>query len=515
MQLSHPRLRNFLTGIIILLFVWAWIPVSLAQKTDAQPSKEARAAAKWEAHMKRMWKDWLYVGVEVIQPQFRYGYKATEPWVGPNFMLIGGLFQASFLKGMAQVQDSGKTYRQKGFMTNVGFNIPIPMVVKRGFELYPLVGFGFNVAALDDRRKRAKDIDIEANQFGFYLKPGLLMKVGPVVATMSYVVSIGGNFTSRNAISPFTHYPSLGLMLNSMPILMNPRDFTAPGKRHYRDLVSVEKVNSGMTYNNIIERGQDYIKYRKETIYWVKSTYSDRFENESIKVKDVKPFTYLGPRISTTYFSNEQFESATNVGLNFGFRYGLWWVNGYGETGDVLVKAPEKAIQMEKLYNSASFPTLSGRFKNSQKFGGQFGIDLVVRSIKKGFSAQYGFKEEAKAATSFTAIIPYVGYGISNLGTFSFGGNTTASDVADFETRSQKVVFKPGSLKTTYAFYNFGLGIHIGAFMFGMDFCIYPDAKNLNGRQIFGGLNLPIARLARAVKVRNYQKKLLKETEKE
>jgi hypothetical protein len=296
---------------------------------------------------------------------------------------------------------------------------------------------------------------------------------------------------------------------------MNPRDFTASGKRHYRDLVKTEQVNSGMTYNKVIERGQDYIKYRKETIYWVKSTYSDRFENESIKVKDVKPFTYLGPRISTTFYNNEQFESATNVGLNLGFRYGLWWVNAFGETGDVMVKAPDKPAQMELLYRSASYPTLSGRYKNSQKFGGQVGIDLVVRSIKKGFTAEYGARNETSAATSYTAIVPYAGYGIANLGTFSFGGNTTAADIADYESRSNRTAFKPESLNKSYAFYNFGLGVHIGAFMFGMDYCIYPEAKSLNGRQVFGGLNLPISRVFRAMTVRKYQRKLLKDAESE
>jgi len=223
MPTSTSNLRHTFLLVFAALFFLCGIPDSRAQTPSTKSERKARSAAKWDAHMKRLWKDWLYVGAEVITPQFRYGYKATQPWVGPNFMVAGGFFQASFLRGTAEVKDSAKTFRQKGFLTTFGFNFPIPMIVKRGFECYPLVGFGFNVSGLDDRRKKLKDVDVDATQFGFYLKPGLLVKLGPAVATLSYVVSIGGNFTSRNAVAPFTHYPSVGLLLNSMPIIMNPR----------------------------------------------------------------------------------------------------------------------------------------------------------------------------------------------------------------------------------------------------------------------------------------------------
>lgn len=511
MQIRQPSFRT----IFLFLFFLQLANLNIFSGFAA-PKKDTVAAKRWNNHMNRQFKDWLYAGVEAVNPQLRYGYKATEPWVGPSFMFVGGMMQASFLRGMAEVQDadSGKTYRQRGSMTIIGFNIPIPILYKIGFELVPTIGFGFNFQALDDRRRRSKDEDMESNQFGFYVKPAVQMKIGPAVATLSYHVGIGANFTDKNAVAPFTHFPALGLYLSSMPILMNPRDFTASGQRHYRDLVSVEKVNSGMSYYKKVDETPDYIKYRKEAIYWVKSTYSDRFENESIKVKDVKPFTYLGPRISSTYFTSNQLESATNVGANLGFRYGLWWMNAFAETGDVLVKSPEKPSRLEQIYNSASYPVLSGRFQNSVKFGGQLGIDLVVRAIKSDFKPHYGLEKETRAATSFTAIVPYVGYGQTRLGTFQYGENTTREDVEQFETLSNTVVFKPESFGKVNAFYNFGLGIHVGAFTFGMDYYYYPEAKKLNGRQIYAGLNLPIARIVRAAVVRNYQRKLLKQADK-
>lgn len=464
--------------------------------------------------MKRQFKDWLYVGVEGVNPQLRYGYKATEPWFGPSFLMFGGMMEASFLRGTAEVQDadSGKSYKQLGNMTIVGFNIPIPLVYKRGFEFLPTIGFGFNFQSLDDRRKRSVDVDMDANQFGFYVKPSVLMKIGPAIATVSYQVGIAANFTKRNAVAPFTHFPSVGLYLSSMPILMNPRDFSASGKRHYRDLVSTERVNSGLTYWKKTEETPDYIRYKQESIYWVKSTYSDRYENETIKVKDVKPFTYLGPRISSTYYIANQFETVTNVGANLGFRYGLWWMNGFAETGDILVKSPTKPDRLEEIYNSASYPVLSGRYQNSMKFGGQLGIDLVVRAIKSDFKPHYGLEKETRAATSYTAIIPYIGYGKTLLGAFQYGGQTTPADIKEFEELSNTEVFKPESVGKSNVFYNFGMAMHVGAFQFGMDYHIYPDAKKLNSRQIFVGLNLPVARIIRAMSVRSYQRKLLKES---
>lgn len=477
----------------------------------ASPSDSSSTKARYDGHMNRLSKDWIYAGAEFAQPMLRYGYTAKQPWFGPSFLFMGGLMSASFLRGTAEVKDSGTVYRAKGNLIQVGFQIPFPLMYRRSMEIVPSLGFGFGIHMLDDKRKRNLDPDFEATQFGMYLKPSVLVKMGPLVGTLSYNVGAGINFTKRSAIPVFSHYPSLGLHMSSMPILLNPRDFSASGKRHYKDLVSVERVNSGLTYYKKVEETQDYIKYRKEQIQWVKSTYNHRYEEEVIHVKDVKPFTYIGPRISTSYFINEQIQAVTNVGANLGFRYGLWWMNAFAETGDLLVKAPENREQLQFKYNSAAFPTLSGTFRNTSKFGGQLGIDLVVRSIKSDFKPHYGQAKETGAATSYTAIVPFVGYGQTNLGSFSYGDNTTMADIEHYESISKNRVFRQESIGKTQVFYNFGLGIHIGAMTFGMDYYYYPKAKILNSRQLYCGLNLPVARIFRAVLVKEYQRKLRKE----
>ncbi len=507
LQTMKQNLRN--RPHLMILFIV--VSFCLAKPVWASPSDSAATKARFDGHMTRLSKDWVYAGAEFARPMLRYGYKSNRPWFGPSFLFMGGLMSASFLRGTAEVNDSGKVYRAKGSLIQLGFQIPFPLMYRRSMEIVPSLGFGFGIHMLDDKRKQNIDQDIEATQFGMFIKPSVLVKMGPLVATLSYSAGAGINITKRNAIPVFTHYPSLGLHMSSMPILLNPRDFSASGKRHYKDLVSVERVNSGLTYYKKVEETQDYIKYRKEQIQWVKSTYNHRYEEEVIHVKDVKPFTYIGPRISTSYFVNEQIQASTNVGANLGFRYGLWWMNAFAETGNVLVKSPEKLEQLRFKYNSAAFPTLSGTFNNTTKFGGQLGIDLVVRSIKSDFKPHYGQSKETGAATSYTAIVPFVGYGQTNLGSFDYGDNTTMADVEYYESISKNTVFRKESISRTQMFYNFGLGIHIGAMTFGMDYYVYPKAKILNSRQLYCGLNLPIARIFRAVLVKEYQRKLRKE----
>lgn len=478
-----------------------------AENACATPP-DSTSGKKFSGHLDRLSKDWLYVGVEFAQPMLRYGYKADGPWFGPNLLLFGGFMQLNALRGTASVTDSGKVYQQLGSIIQMGFNVPIPLLYKRTFEVVPSLGFGFNIQNLEDLRRRGQEIEYDANQFGMYFRPGLQVKIGPIIGTIGYNVGIAYNFTKRNAIPSFTHFPTVGIHLSSMPILMNPKDFSASGKRHYKDLVDVRTENSGITYYKKISEDQNYIKYRKEEIKWVKSTYNHRYEEEVINVNDVHPFTYIGPRISSTYFIGGEMEYANNVGLNLGFRYGLWWVNAFGEVGDVFVKSSVKLPTVSANFSSASYPVTSGKYGNSMKYGGQAGIDLVVRAIKSDFKAHSGQEKEARAATSFFAIIPYVGYGQAELGAFSYHRKLTPNEIEEYETRTKKKVFDYASVGKVSQFFNFGIGIHIGALTFGMDYYFYRNNDHLQSRQIYAGLNLPIARIVRSVAVRGYLKKI-------
>lgn len=91
------------------------------------------------------------------------------------------------------------------------------------------------------------------------------------------------------------------MYFSALPMLMNPRDFTASGKRHYKNLASNELVNSGLTYNKEISLNQEHTTYRKTKIQYVKSTYTDRCARETINLMEVRPFTYLGPTVSSTF----------------------------------------------------------------------------------------------------------------------------------------------------------------------------------------------------------------------
>lgn len=474
----------------------------------AKPAKTTRYARR----MKNLGRDPLFIGAAFAVPQLRYGYKATQPWFGPSFMVMGGFFHYSFLRGMAEVADSGKVFQSRGMVMQFDFKIPLATWGSPRFEVVPNFGFGFQFQSLEDKRRLTPENEsVSPNQFGLCLSPGVSVKMGPVIGQLSYNVNVGANFDKRNAFNFFTHYPSVGFYMSAMPILMNPKDFSSTGLRHYKDLVGTELTNSGIMVNRKIAEDQNTITYRREQIKWVKSTYADRYEEESVKCKDVRPFTYIGPRVSTTWYNSDQMAEATNVGVNAGFRYGMWWVNGFAEQGSVFVKGPPTE-GLHRVYNSGSFPNLSGGYKNTTKVGGQLGIELISRAKKSDFKPySYQQAKEIKSVTSFVGIIPYVGYGVSRLGTFSYNSPTGAADMADYQTRpGHTELLETAKVAGSQTFVNFGGCLHIGAAVFGLDWYLYPDAKKLNSRQIYVGLNLPVARLVRSLAVRRYVNKIKK-----
>jgi hypothetical protein len=490
---------------IILLFV---VLLSLTGNQSQAITGIPADTGKFQKRLNRLSRDPLFAGVQFAQPALRYGYKAATPWFGPSFLAMGGLMEGSFTRGIAEARDSGKVYRSFGSQTQVGFNIPLPIISRPAFEIVPSIGLGFVFQKLDDRRQMGKDQDMDAFQAGMYLKPGLLVKMGPVLALLSYNLNAAYNLTDRNGFSGINHYPALAFYLSAMPVLMNPRDFSASGLRHYKDLVGTERVASGMTYWKKVDESPDFVKYQKKEIYYVKSTYKHRFEKEIIHVTDVKPFTYIGPRIASTFFFDRQLSFVQQMGFHAGLRYGLWWLNTFADQGEILVKSKFQNEQLEMKYRSASVPNFSGRYKSNLRIGGQLGIDLIVHWIRSDFKPHYGQEKETQAATSYFAVVPFVGYGQMQLG--GFQAHFSPEEQAYFQSLSKETLDIPQNLAGSQQFYNFGLGIHVGAIHFGMDYSIFPDAKRLNGRQAYIGLNLPIARLIRSLVVKNYLRKIRK-----
>jgi hypothetical protein len=521
MKTSIQASKAFLL-LSILLFPGFYC-ISIAQ---IKASKEDSIQRKFKADMKkiRREKQWkqiqdnpIYIGLEFSNPQIGNGFKAKSPWFGPSFMALSGLFHANFQRGQAETIDSGKVYQTNGWSSQFGFRIPIRPRGNSDFQFYPNLGFGFSLHSLNDRRlTNADNGGVEGVLMGLCLSPGMILRAGPLVLTLNYTATIGFNsqvgIKGNNAFNFFNHYPALGVYFTSMPLLMNPKDFTASGKRQYKDLVKTELENSGLTYNKKIAEDQNTITYRKEQIKWVKSTYADRYEYESVKCRDVRPFTYVGPRVSSTWFMAEQMQQAINLEVNAGFRYGIWWMNGYAEQGSVLVKSNAKESDLFRVYKSASYPNLSMQFENTIKVGGQLGIELISRAMKSDFEPlSYKQREEIKSVTSFVGIIPYVGYGLSNLGALTYNSPGGAADHEDFNAIASNFLksdFDPKSISGNQTFFQIGACLHVGALALGMDWNFYPNAKKLNSRQINLGLNLPIARMIRSMSVSNYVRKI-------
>lgn len=494
---------------ILFLFIFFGFSVSLF--ADSTYTWKQRKEIKSKRRMKIMQEDPLWLGVEVARPQFNYGMKADGPWFGPSLMIMGGIMNINLLRGIASVfdADSGKTYRSRGSIVQTGFQIPLYSMANRNFELSPQIGLGLTFQMLADKRKEnTENEDWDPLLMGGYLRPGLVVKAGPIIGTIQYNLNLGYNITEKNAFSFTNHYPSIGLYCSAMPVLMNPRDFTANGIRHYRDLVDVRQEKSGLSYWKEVDRNTDYIKYKKQDIYWVKSTYSDRYENESIRCNDVKPYTYLGPRISSTWFMKNTLEQGTMVGLQAGFRYSLWAVNIFAEQGDIILPSPEKEISLQATYRSRAVPILSGKFSGSRRMGAQAGIELLVKAQKSNFKANYQTRDRVSAMTGFVGIVPYVGFGQLSLGSFGWQTTTGSQDAAAYEELTGKTVYKEGSVAKTQKFWSLGCHVHLGALNFGLEWNFHPDAHRLDSRQLFVALNLPVARIIRSVFVKGYIKKI-------
>lgn len=458
-----------------------------------------------------MQEDPLWLGVEAARPQLSYGMKTDGPWFGPSIMVMGGLLNINLLRGVASVYDvdSGKTFRSRGSIVQTGFQIPVYSMANRNFEFSPQIGLGLTFQMLDDKRKETKEEeDLDPLLMGGYLRPGLVVKMGPLIATINYNLNLGYNITNKNAFSFANHYPSVGLYFSAMPVLMNPRDFTAYGIRHYRDIASIELEKSGLSYWKEVDRSPDFVKYRKQDIYWVKTQYSDRYENESIRCNDVKPYTFIGPRLSSTWFMKNTLEQGSMVGLQAGFRYSLWALNGYWETGNVVIPSPENEASLQVLYHSKSIPQLSAKYIGSSRIGIQAGLDLLVKAQKSKFSPAAGYEKKVQAMTGFVGIVPFVGYGQLNLGQFAWQSATGASDAAVYESLTGKTSFKDGYLSSTIRYWSLGCQIHVGALNFGLEWNIHPDAHRLDNRQLFVALNLPLARIIRSVLVKGYIQKI-------
>lgn len=505
--LKTTRLFTFCLSFLLIQSIDVKADITLDGNAKRDSAKASRAGRNWKMLMDNP----LFIGLEFSTPPMRYGFKAKQPWFGPSVMGLSGLFHANFQRGLAETNDSGKVYQAAGWSSQIGFRIPVYTAMNRNFQFIPNLGFGITLHGLDDRRKTASDKDGgDAVNMGFCLSPGIIFKAGPVVATINYTATIGYNFTSRNAFDFFNHYPSVGIYMTTLPMLMNPQDFSASGLRHYKDLVGIELINSGLTVDRKIAEDQNSITYRREQIKWVKSTYADRYEQESVTCRDVRPFTYIGPRMVSTWFTGKQMQQSVNLGVNMGFRYGMWWFNTFAESGSVMVKSPATPDEMFKYYQSASFPDLSGQYRNTMKFGGQIGIELISRAMKSDFKPySYQQAKEIKSVTSFVGIIPYVGYGVSKMGTYSYNSPGGAADLEEYNTKAfNQTTFDPNSISGNQVFFNFGGCFHFGATVVGMDWNIYPNAKKLNSRQIYLGLNLPVARIVRSLTVRSYVKKI-------
>ena len=479
-----------------ILIITVLFALSVTMSAQTKSRYETMRAKFMELH-----KDSKFIGVGMALPDLRNDWKSTAPWMGLNVNLWESM-SFYWYRGEAERLDAnGNAIRGVGYMGGYGASIPFPVFSNKNTNLFPYIEFGANWKYLQDYSlvDNTDNVFGEGQQIGFGLNPGVSLRLGPVQLRAQYNLSAGYSFNKTNAFAPFTAFPSVTISLSSLPLLLNPREFTAPGVQHYIDDFKSH------TFETTSFKGD--VKTTTKTTH---SSWTDKWRETTFSVKDVRPFIFLGPRAASTFYINDDFTSSNNLGANVGFKSGYLWVNGFYEKGSIAFHQPNK---MEQLYLNygGSIPKLSGEFENSSRYGAQVGFDMVVLIQKSDFVA-YNSEDQHKinTATSNYSIIPFAGYGIANFGNFTWDSPSGATDYATYSTANAGTL-QPQDVASKQKFINYGLQFHVGALAVGFtryNYLTNKKSRQLNNWQVDLSWNIPVVRMANSLKVVNMDARL-------
>ncbi len=437
------------------------------------------------------------IGMEVIQPTFRNDFKLDGFMSGPvmNYM---GFMEIGFLRGTA-VKENNHIVTAQASTYFMGFKYNHILLRSRSLNFGPSLGLRFNLSTLKD--PFIPETDSESNTFGVGLYGGGFVKLGPVTISAKMHLEGNINFNRGSSFKGLSIYPSVGIAFSPMQILMNPTEFTHTAMAHWETdyETTVRKYQEYKGYGNVY----DVTEYT--------TTWTDNYGNKTMSCKDMQPFFFIGPRIaaSTTHFLKNNLISS--YGANIGYRSGALFLNGFYEKSNIHFNEPfTRSTDTAALNSNVFAPRLDGEFSKSNKYGAQIGVELINWIQSKDFI----YKESrVKKATAFTSIILFAGYGRVNFGSLNF--NSDSGRVA-YESY---LLQNPNSTSTSFenvlltaknsSFYNFGVQFGFGAIALNVEYSLYANSyKPMNNWNVGLSYNLPVIRMARALKAGNLKRKL-------
>ncbi|MCF8428147.1 MAG: hypothetical protein K9H61_10755 [Bacteroidia bacterium] len=449
-----------------------------------------------------------YIGLETVfnQSKLNNGYITANKMYGLSLEFMGSM-AFGHLTGYALIPDSG--VHAKSSITYFDVHYSLPLLKTRGFNIRPEIGYRFVRNSLGNFYATENGT---TSGFGMGFTTGISANLGPAMVKLKYCGDASFNM-GDNSFNKLNHYASLTVGFSPSNLLMNPKNFSFTGlAMHISDY---KKKLIGTSYENVRKEMDGSVSYDKVKHYEV--TYKENYGPQNFDCKDVQPFFWIGPRLSTNMSKYNLNNVLASGGVNLGFRYGSWFVNGFYEQGDLLFKEPYKRNYTSQ--DTAGIPNTrtDGAFSSSSKFGVQLGLDMVTWFQKKDYVYQYS---KLKSVTSHFSLIPYVGIGQAQSGNLYFydpNGETALKNylIQHPNEAGIDVFVTPKDL----TFLQFGLQVGMGAAafnieknLFGMNASSYPL---LNTWQLSFSYNLPIVRLFRLMGSKAKYQKAFEEAKKE
>jgi hypothetical protein len=486
--------------LLICIFVLNFISLQ-SQTSDTSKLKVSNFSKRDEIKKRksRILLSLHNMGMEVAQPNFRNDLKLQGLMSGTvlqafSFLEIGLLNGTTVKVNKEVVTANASTYF-------VGLKFHKLLTPSRSFNFGPIAGLRFMLSEIKDPYIPEGDDGTGTFGIGAYL--GAFMKLGPVTVHAKYHTDGNINFSKASSMKNLNLYPSAGIAFSPLEILLNPTEFSHTAMAHWREdeKTTITKYKEYTVGGNVY----DVTKFT--------STWTDRYGEKNMQCKDVQPFFFIGPRLSSSVsqINKKQFLSA--YGINVGYRRGALFLNSHIEKANLYFKEPISRIADTSVIGHNVFKgRLDGVIKNSTKYGAQIGVEWVNWLQSKDFIYR---ESSVKRATAYTSIITFIGIGQVRYGRVVFNSDSGMASYQNYLQQTKLTNFNATNnilLNVNKANYiSFGLQFGIGAIAINTEYTMYDKSyKLLNGWRAGINYNLPIARMIRALKVSQMKQKVRK-----
>jgi hypothetical protein len=485
------------------IIIYVFITMSIAQYAQIDATSSKKLSARKDslgARRLRLVYDFKTIGIDVAQPTFRNDMVLNGYMYGPTIQYFG-FMEAGALRGTAY-KKSNPLLTQEVRTFFIGFKYNHILLIKRAFNFGPSFGLRFMGNELKDPLFDENASGSSSGAFGIGLHGGAFLKVGPVFLSAKMHVDGNINFNKGSSFNGLSIYPTFGVAFSPMEVLMNPKEFSHTAMAHWTS-----------DYKSSVSKSVEYKGGNAYEVTRYSASWKDHYGNKTMSCKDVQPFFFIGPRISTniTHFNKTNLLSA--YGANIGVRRGALFLNGFFEKANIHFKEGINRFYDTAQIRKGSFKgRVDGEFVNSTKYGAQIGVELINYLQSRDFIYE---ESRVKRATAFTSIILFAGAGKAKLGDLKFNSDSGLVSYQNFIAKDPSAVSDETKnillTKKDKSFLSFGVQFGFGAIALNTEFSLYDKAnKNLNNWNVGLSYNMPIIRVVRALRVANYTRKINK-----